>query len=176
MPVRNKPSLFTVLVAMGVGIGAYASVSQGVPGPNSPYSLAIVIPGMMIWSLFEGSTWELIGFVLSFCAPIALLTFVWLRPLRHDDVIVPLRSWFVLFALLVFVPLYFATSWQTGVLHQGLGGTLALAAEATTFLLAICILGHRAHRRPSFLLSLAFQGVLFLFIALCAFPWLGEGI
>ena len=179
MPVRNKPYFFTGLAALGVGIGAYASVSQGVPGPNSPYSLAIVFPGMMIWSLFDGSTsdfWEIIGFALSFCGPVALLTYIWLRPLRHDDISVPLRSWLVLFALLVLVPVYFATSWQTGVLHQGLGATLALAAEAGSFLLALCILGYHAHRRPSFLLSLAFHSVLFLFVAWCAFPWLGEGI
>jgi len=166
----------TVLTAVVVGIAAYFSVA-GDHGIWAPNSLSVVLPGIAPWSLGDvwfSDSWEFIPFAISFALPIALVAFLWLRPLRRGIEAVPLRS-FVLFGLLLLlVPLYFAGSWAAGVQYQGEMVTRALAIEAGTFLALLGAAGLIAYLRPGWRVSLVFQGGLFLLLAWCAFPWLGE--
>lgn len=176
--MRRKDSrgLATALTAVIVGIAAYVSVA-GDHGIWAPNSLAVVLPGIAPWSLGDAwfsDSWEVIPFAISFALPIAVVAFIWLRPLRRGIEAVPLRS-FVLFGfLLLLVPIYFAGCWAAGVQYQGEMVTTALAIEAGTFLLLLGVAGLIAHLRPGWWVSLVFQGGQFLFLAWCAFPWLGE--
>jgi hypothetical protein len=177
MRLEEHSGLLTVLVALAVAIAAYLSMAGGYPSPSSPHSFAVVMPGLVLWSQLEtvGAGWvEFLAYLVLFCFPMALLCFVWLRGLRRGAVQVPLRSWLLLGLTAVLVPIHLATSWEYGVEYQGRSGTAGIAAEAVIGLVAVLVLAMIAARKPSFTKSLVFHASLFLFLAWCAFPWLGE--
>ncbi len=152
--------MWTLAVTAVLGIPGILALTVGTVGVLMPLPTYLFLLGY-----FVGAA----AFAL-----VPILFLVWCRSLFSGDPIVPRRSLWALAVLTVLSVWYFVIAWPYGLRHQGHAYTMFVLAANAAFLATIAALGVRARRQPSFAVSLAFHGLLFLWLAWYAFPSLGE--
>ena len=99
---------------------------------------------------------------------------LWSRFLMSGRQKVPARS-FVLFIALALASLtWLRTGWSFGLKYQGRAYTEAMLLYNLTAISIVGIVWVRNWRAPSYVSNLVFHGLLFGWLAFCAFPGLGE--
>jgi hypothetical protein len=128
-----------------------------------PLPLAVVVPAMFL------SKWGFFAAVIP-----AVLFWAWSLQLFRGEAKLPLRSVALFWVLVGLTLLYFAVSWNYGVVWQGYTHILVVAALNLLSLYVLWRLLGDARARPSFRHNLLFHWALFAWLAWLAFPFLGE--
>lgn len=147
-----------------VGIAGFLSIRANVPSVSSPFALLTTLPAVWIFARAQplASLPIVLGFLMS--SP---------HLLRRTTVI-PRRSAVTLFAFMVVNAAWFLLGWSYGIEYQGLSHVLYVAAWNVVFIGAALTLLLINSRTPRFEINLAFHGTVFVWLAWCALPWLGE--
>ena len=157
---------------------SYLSVWAAVPMPLSPFSLPSAISAIFSieWAkgaIGHGPVSTAVGFILG-AVPFAVLFVAWSFQLLRGKSRVPVRS-AVLLALLALASVWhLVATWHAGVENQGYLHTALMGAVNAFAAIGLALLLRSAVTVPSFARSLAFHGLMFAWVAWCAFPWLGE--
>jgi hypothetical protein len=146
-------------------VGA-ALVIVGLPTALGPPTILSPYPFLLLVPLF------LFG-RLAVVLP-ALLFWIWSPQLFAGESLVPKRSAALLGILTIATPAYFAAGFRYGIKYDGQLYVVGVAVLNVAALLILWIGLRRARSQPSFGASLAFHGLLFAWLAWCAFPNLGE--
>lgn len=160
--VRSKSSAVALVfaTAMLVGIAGFLSIRANVPWLWSPFALFTTLPAFFVFEL----------------APLPIVTgflFASLHLLRQQAAI-PKRSVVMLGALIILSVVWFSLGWAYGVQYQGRAHVLYVAAMNVIFIGAALALLLSNDKTPRFGTNLAFHGTMFVWLAWCALPWLGE--
>jgi divalent metal cation (Fe/Co/Zn/Cd) transporter len=99
---------------------------------------------------------------------------VWSYPLFRGQHRAPLRSVVLAAASVVLSVAFFVYAWIDGMTHQGPVQTIAMAGYNLVSIVVVFWLFRHNRASPSSGSNLAFHTALFLWLAYCAFPWLGE--
>jgi len=161
---------FVILVAGAI------SVSAGVPTVWSPFPFLTVIPAFMVASTPINQpdfAFRSLALPVLAAAPIAATFVAWsVRPVAKSKVPIPSLLLFGLVCVLSLVA--FIGGWGYGIQYQGFTYTVILAAINVILAVSVAAILLRHRAAPSQRRSLAFHGMLFLWLAWFAFPWLGE--
>ena len=149
----------TLAVGAGVAVVALPTI-LGPPTVITPYPLIVLITAFTV------------GYP-AFVFP-ALLFLAWSHQLLRGDFNVPRRSVGLLSVLTILTPVHFVMGWSYGIRWDGLAYVLGVTLLNGGILLILWLWFHRARVQPSFQASLSFHGLLFGWLAWCAFPNLGE--
>ena len=153
------------------------SISAGIPTLWSPYPLMNVIPGFLVGATPLNSPslpFRTLALSLIAACPIALFFWLWVRPTSARTEHIPRRSKIFLVAVLVLSVAYFVASWEYGTKYQGLLHTIVLSLFNTAFALTCLLLWRSNQGLPRKAKVEAYHGILFCWLAWCAFPILGE--
>ena len=104
----------------------------------------------------------------------AILFWCWSPQLFKGGVSVPRRSAVPFGLLTALTPPYFIAGWEYGIRYDGRHYVVGAALMNLAVILLLWIRLFRARSHPSFHASFAFHGLLFGWLAWCAFPNLGE--
>lgn len=149
-----------VMVIAGQSLGLFGG---GSPTLMSPSSLPLILPAFL--GVPAGLVAMLFGVVF----------LSWQTALLRGAAAVPRRTVILWAATTILSGAYFATSWRSGLLYEGLPYTRT-SLVLNLFLLVVCtVLLWRARTVPSFGHALSAQTALFVWLATFAFPYLGEG-
>jgi len=178
MRADNHPVVLTLLTSVVVGIAGFISASTGFPTAAQPISLAVAIPALYIADFFYlnldmDSLWQTPLLTLS-CLPVVCAFLLWSLHLFRASAVVPARSVVLFLILVLLVAADLGWCWSSGVEYQGLRFTVLMIVWNSAFVTMLALTLIRARCSPSFLRNLLFHGILFVWIAWCAFPWLGE--
>ena len=152
---------FQKTLAVGLVLAAAAVPTVfGPPTVMTPYPVVVLVP------LF------VIGYPAVLLPP--LLFWSWAPQLLAGESRVPRRSLVLLSLLTVLTPIYFVEGWQDGLRYVGPLNLIGVALLNVAVLLLLWVRLRRAMTQSSFQASLVFHGLLFGWLAWCAFPHLGE--
>lgn len=164
------------LWSCGIVLAGGLSISNGIPTIWAPASFLVVMPGFVVAETpLNNPSLPFRDFILGVIASIPLLAvfFAWSIP-GHDRPSIPLRSVILLCFVGALSLVYFAVSWSYGVSYQGPLHTTVVAV-ANGLLLVFCgKLICASREAPTLALRTTFHGALFVWLAWCSFPWLGE--
>jgi hypothetical protein len=173
MQLSDHAKVLVSISACLVGIAGYLSIRNAVPSPGSPFAFASTLPALFVFDLNENVWPPAILFMLS-CLPVVAAFVAASFHLWSGRAGIPLRSIVMLGVFAALSVAWFVGGWSYGVQYQGLSHTSWVASSNAVLLttaLALLLLNRRA---PRFGLNLAFHSVTFVWLAWCAFPWLGE--
>ena len=170
MHSRKSAAIQVFAVAGLVGIAGFLSIRANMPSASSPFAMLTTLPALFL-SDADGSSDAL--FALS-CLPIVIGFLLSSRRLFRQETEVPRRSVATLLAFTLMNVAWFSLSWSLGVEYQGLSHVLHVAAWNVIFITAALVLLLINSKTPRLETNLAFHGTLFVWLAWCAFPWLGE--
>ena len=174
----KNPVAVTLLSALSICGAAYLSVAGNVPSLWSPFSVFAAVPAMVVydwgtavlgWSPVAKAAWSGLASL-----PVGAAFLAWSYPLFRGRDRAPLRSLVLAGASVVLSVAFFVYAWRDGVTHQGPRHTIAMAGYNLVSIGVVFWLFRRNRASPSFASNLAFHTILFLWLAYCAFPWLGE--
>lgn len=177
-PVANEyPDRSKLLWCAAVLAAGFLSVFSGFPKFWAPFSLATVIPAFLIGSTpINSGNLPFRYVILSIIAacPVTLFFWLWVRPISEQAKNIPFRSSILFFAVLLLSISYFSVNWNYWVRYQALlHALLMLLFNAVFAAMAFVLwLQNRFSSQASHVMT--FHGVLFLWLAWCAFPYLGE--
>ena len=158
------------LCALLIWGAAYSSISAGFPRLYSPYAMAVIAPAFFLMFNSFPSTGAVILATL-FCP---ILFVAWSFPLLQQQSHIPKRSKVMALVLAVLSLPYFFASWHYGITYQGQPHTIVVFIFNVVFWFALLALTRTNQLRPSFVSSMSFHTLLFIWLAWVAFPYLGE--
>lgn len=168
---------FTALWVVAVLVLGSLSVSAGVPTPWSPYSLVTIVPEFLVGSTplnSESLPFRLLTLAIVAASPITLAFWLWVRPASARSERIPRRSIVLLLAVAALSVPYFIASWGYGMQYQGPVHTTLMLVFNTAFAVVGLLLWRSNRGAPLSTRVAAFHGILFCWLAWCAFPYLGE--
>jgi len=174
----KNPVAVTLLSALSICGAAYLSVAGNVPSLWSPFSVFAAVPAIVVyewgtaalgWSPAAKAAWRGLATL-----PVGAAFLVWSYPLFRGRDRAPFRSVALALASVVLSVAYFVYAWADGMTYQGRAHTIAMAAYNLVSIGVVFWLFRRNRASPSAGSNLAFHTTLFLWLAYCAFPWLGE--
>ena len=157
----------TASIIAGIFVSIIAAQSLSMFGGGSP---SIWSPtSMILYILACLGRPPIIGVVL-----FAVIYWVWTAGLFQGKGTIPLRTT-VLFVISAVMSLaWYAIGWRYGVHYEGLNYTVTCAILGASQCACCAIMLIRTKRAPSFMGSLVSHALLFCWLALYAFPYLGE--
>ena len=161
-----KSSLWTCAAAASLIVPAcFGLLLSGAPTLLSPFPGLTVSIGFLFGN--EGGTW------IALLLP-AVLFMVWNPALFRGETAVPKRSLVLLTILTALSDLYFVESWRLGLRYQGAAFTYGVCLLNVLALLLLWLVFIWGTRQPKFSHNLLAHWLLFVWLAWCAFPYLGE--
>jgi hypothetical protein len=151
----------------------FLSIRDNVPSSSSPFALVSTVPALWVFELNERVWPSFVLFTLA-CLPVVAAFLASSAHLFRDKREIPNRSMVALHVLALLSLAWFWQGWSYGIRYQGMSHTLYVAIWNAIFVVAAVILLLLNKRTPRFGVNLAFHGVVFSWLAWCAFPWLGE--
>jgi len=161
-PARRNRTVAVFAVAGLVGVAAFVSIRDNVPSTSSPFAFVSTVPALWVFELNERVWPSFVLFALA-CLPVVAAFLASSAHLFRDKRVLVLLSL-----------AWFWQGWSYGIQHQGMSHTLYVAVWNAIFVAAASILFLLNKKSPRFAGNLAFHGVMFSWLAWCAFPWLGE--
>lgn len=156
-----------------VGIAGYLSIVANVPLVSSPFAYFTILPAFLIFALAERSWPETVLIALS-TLPIMVGFLIFSLHLFRQKPTIPKRSVVLLFAFTFLSVAWFCFGWTYGIQYQGRSHVLSVAALNAIFISAALVLLLINRKTPRFGINLAFHGTMFVWLAYCALPWMGE--
>ena len=146
---------------------SWLTISPGTPQIYAPLNLLVVLPAFLIADLFHGGGIIAVSVVpLFFC--------LWCWPVLRGSETLPTRSIVLLVVAVALSAASLIFGARYGVEYQSVGYVVGVAVVNISCWALLGVLALLAHRRPSFGHNLGFHAALFAWLALCAFPYLGE--
>jgi hypothetical protein len=173
MQSRKNGTLAVLAVAGLVGVAAFLSIRDNVPSTSSPFAFTPAVPALWVFELNERVWPSFVLFALA-CLPVVAAFLAASAHLFRDETEIPKRSVVALLVLVLLSVAWFWQGWSYGIQYQGLSHTLYVAVCNAIFVGAASVLLVLNKRTPRFAVNLAFHGIVFSWLAWCAFPWLGE--
>ena len=109
-------------------------------------------------------------------ALVATSFFLWCQPVVRLGILYPRRTEILGASFAVLSLIYFARSWSYGLEYQGLPLVLIYLGTSVTLFAVVAGIWLRFRRSSNWMLSLASHWLLFFWISVLCFPWLGEMI
>ena len=161
--------------AFGVLVAGALSIWTGLPSLWSPYSLPVVIPAFLVGALsranFVGR--ELLLSLLA-AAPVTLAYVLWVSPKSSRSSQIPTRSLVAFLSVAALVIIDFLIEWPYATQYRGATHTYFMVGYNLSFLSGMALLWSRNRRSPGVANAASFHGIMFCWVAWCAFPYLGE--
>jgi hypothetical protein len=173
MQLRRSSTIQILAVACLVGLAGFVSIRDNVPSASSPFAFVTTVPALWVFELNERVWPAFVLFALA-CLPVVAAFLVSSTHLFRDRREIPKRSVVVLTVLVLLSVAWFWQGWSYGIQYQGMSHTLYVAVWNAIFVGTASILLSLNWKTPRFGVNLAFHGVVFSWLAWCAFPWLGE--
>jgi hypothetical protein len=177
-PISTHPVLATVASALLVSAAAYLSVADNVPSVRAPFSLVAVVPALVVYEWGQGAlgrsavaeaTWTALATL-----PAGGAFLAWSYPLLLGRDRVPRRSAILAVVAALLTVVFFVHVWSYGLTYHGGVQTVGMAVYNVVGSCIVFWCFRRNRASPSYASNLAFHVALFLWLAYCAFPWLGE--
>jgi hypothetical protein len=169
---RRAAALVLATAAL-VGVAGFLSIREDVPSWSSPFALLTTFPAFWIFELDERTWSPAVPFALS-SLPVVMGFLLSSLHLLRKTTEIPQRSVKTLFAFILLNALWFWAGWAYGIQYQGRSHVLYIAVCNAAFIGAALGLLLINSKTPRFGINLAFQGVVFAWLAWCALPWMGE--
>jgi len=162
--------------AFGVLVAGALSIWTGLPSLWSPYSLPVVIPAFMVGDSISNANFAGRELLLPLLAavPVALAYVSWVSPQSSRSSQIPTRSLAAFLIVAALVIIDFLIEWPYAMQYRGATHTYFMVGYNLAFLSGIALLRSRNRRSPSVAGVASFHGILFCWLAWCAFPYLGE--
>jgi hypothetical protein len=173
MQLRRNSTASILAVASLVGVTAFLSIRDNVPSTSSPFAFVSTVPALWIFELDERVWPSFLLFALA-CLPVVAAFLASSAHLFRHKREIPKRSVVALPVLVLLSVAWFWQGWSYGIQYQGMSHTLYVAVWNAIFIAAALILLLVNGQTPRFGVNLAFHGVVFSWLAWCAFPWMGE--
>jgi len=175
-----------IVVAAACGLGVLAFISPFLPPmPVIGWFAAsfIIAPFDAWWYALPADArspllYTTVGTVAEAVYPavVAIIFWFWCRPLRKAGSRYPGRT-VALAAIAVFLSAaYYATWWRYGLRYQGVGLMITYLIASAATLGVLVFVWHRYRPTGAWWPSLVLHWILFAWICVAAFPWLGEMI
>ena len=176
--VSAHPVLATVASALLVCVAAFFSVADNVPSLRAPFSLVAVVPAFVVYewgksALGRSAVAEAIWTGLA-TLPAGGAFLAWSYPLLLGRDRIPRRSAILALVIVLLTVAFFVFEWSYGLTFHGAVQTIGMAVYNVVGSGFVFWCFRRNRASPSYASNLAFHVALFLWLAYCAFPWLGE--
>ena len=168
---------FPLAWAAAVLVLGSLSVLAGVPTLWSPLSLVTVMPGFLLGSTplnSDSVPFRDVIFTIIVALPVTLWFCLWVLPPSARTERIPRRSVVLLAAVVLLSVPYFISSWEYGQQYQGAFHTRVMIIYNIIFAVLATLSWFRNRRTPRVSTVTAFHGIVFCWLAWCAFPYLGE--
>ena len=105
---------------------------------------------------------------------VALVFWAWCKPLNESGSYYPRKTLILGGVFAALSAVYYATSWSLGLRYQGLGTLLTYVAASAGVLSGLVIAWLRFRRANSWWASFTIHVMLFVWLQILCFPWIGE--